>query len=278
MILLDDREGSGPLFAYPPLDTLASLTRLDYGDAAFTGNGPTSTTWIGVEVKSLFDLVSSLDTKRLQATQIPGMLAEYDITYLLVYGLCRPCPRTGNLLVPGKRGWSPHHLGSRPVTYSYVYRSLLSLEAAGVRIVWLPQMKEEGQRAAAAWLGEAYSWWQKDWNAHTLFQCFDQTQDMSEADYRRHDPNASASMPVPVDPGKFRVARTMASFSGVGYKRAVAISNHLPSLLAVIHPASCDWTPSERKQWREEVVAAVSSVPGVGKTTARSIVAALEGG
>lgn len=284
-ILLDDREGSGALAQYAPLQDLATLTRLEYADAAFLGKGPDGTTpWIGIEVKSLFDLLSSLDTKRLQGSQLPGMLAEYDVSYLLVYGVARSCPRTGKLQIPvssrGKKGrsqWQAYKLGTRSIPYTYLTSSLLSIEAAGVRIAWVPHIKDEGARGCAAWIAGCYTWWQKPWEDHTLFQCFDTTQDLSQADFRRLTTSSSASTPAPVNQGRYRVARTMASFSGVGYNRAVAISSVYSSLLELLMPRSKEWSAEERKAWREAAVKELKKVPGVGAATAKSIVATFEG-
>lgn len=285
-ILLDDREGSGSLAQYTPLRDLATLTRLEYGDAAFLGRGPNdSTPWIGIEVKSLFDLLSSLDTKRLQGSQLPGMLAEYDVSYLLVYGVARSCPRTGKLQIPvssrrkkGAPQWQAYKLGTRSISYTYLTSSLLSIEAAGVRIAWVPHIKDEGARGCAAWIAGCYTWWSKPWEDHTLFQCFDLSQDLSEADFRRLTAPSSASTPAPIDRGRYRVAKTLNSFSGIGHKRAVRISSAHSSLLELLIPSSKQWSAEERKAWREEAIKELKKVPGVGVATAKSIVATFEGG
>src|ERR1035437_1169131 len=67
MILIDKRIGSADLLA--PLQAAgfdAQLVELAFGDLAFEGKGPNGTTLnVGVELKRLGDLVSSLRTGRL---------------------------------------------------------------------------------------------------------------------------------------------------------------------------------------------------------------------
>jgi hypothetical protein len=227
----------------------------------------------------------------------------YDVSYLAIYGICRPCPQTGDLQVPvstrgrkrtrGKspikgpasirpqpsrsKGWETYTLGTRTVSHDWLHQALLSIQhLAGVRIVWVPQIKESGQRSIAAWLGSCYQWWNKPWDSHSIFRCFDSTQEMSEADYRRLA--LKTTLPAPLNPTRYRVARTMASFPGVGFGRAVAIAEKHTSLLHLLVPESQDWTPSQRQRWREEAVGALKKVPGIGPVVAKSIVATIEGG
>ena len=73
-MLIDDRAGSRDLIKYEPVRSTGELCRLDSADVCLTGNGPNDAVLIGVEVKSIWDLISSINTGRLQATQIPAML------------------------------------------------------------------------------------------------------------------------------------------------------------------------------------------------------------
>lgn len=88
MILVDPREGSKNLVK--PLRDLGlpvKESHLDYGDLAFMGRGEKGAKlFIGVEHKTISDLVSSMGTGRLQGHQIPGMTSAYDRRWLVVEG------------------------------------------------------------------------------------------------------------------------------------------------------------------------------------------------
>lgn len=90
MLLVDDRAGSKELAE--PLSNLGlpvELTRLDFGDIAFVGKGAGGTdVTIGIEFKTLRELVQALRTERLTGFQLPGMRNEmgYDHCYLFFEG------------------------------------------------------------------------------------------------------------------------------------------------------------------------------------------------
>src|SRR3990167_1311571 len=84
MILVDNRAGSVDLAKYPVLQPM-TLCQLDSGDVCFSGHGPDGDESIGIELKSIDDLVGSLDTGRMQ-TQLRRMTVDYTRVYLLFYG------------------------------------------------------------------------------------------------------------------------------------------------------------------------------------------------
>jgi len=98
MIYFDNRAGSKEFPAIPPLSTRSTETfnfsaDMIPGDCYFEGNGPTDKINIGTEIKSLYDLLGSLDTARLQGQgigeshgQLLRMLDYFDITNLVYYG------------------------------------------------------------------------------------------------------------------------------------------------------------------------------------------------
>lgn len=276
MILIDDRAGSRDLVRYQPLNdkSLAKLTRLDSADVMFDGKGPDGPVLVGVELKSIDDLLSSMETNRLQATQIPAMLEEYDWSYLLWYGIDRPNPKTGRLetlrkLKPnaGKRGrgwklaeepdlagtglkWFGASIGkSRPMPYGYLHNFLsLDLPAVGVYPIRVP-----GMRSAAALIGWLHRSWSKNWEDHRAFQCFDR------------------SRPVPKRSGKgvlvqehppeiLKAAEFASTIPGFGHKTAMAAAKHFAAEGSGL-PPTARMVQATAAQWQE--------VPGVGKTLAR---------
>lgn len=88
MILVDNRKGSAELEA--PLTAIGlpvRSTRLEYGDVAVEGRGEGGKPIkIGIELKTLPDLVASLRSGRLQGHQLPGLRETYTYSFLLVEG------------------------------------------------------------------------------------------------------------------------------------------------------------------------------------------------
>jgi ERCC4-type nuclease len=108
-------------------------TTLDYADIAFTGRGDDDAlVAIGIELKKLPDLMSSLRTGRLSGHQLLGLTGPdkvYDFGWLLVEGEWKPDGK-GNVLVPRHRSgfkWSP--LPGMPV--SEMEKRLTTLDLLG---------------------------------------------------------------------------------------------------------------------------------------------------
>jgi hypothetical protein len=242
VILVDDRAGSRDLVDHPPLDTLGELCRLESADVCFPGNGPgDDPVLIGIEVKSLDDLISSIDTGRLQGTQIPAMLAEYDVNWLLYHGTYRPGIQTPSLQT-WRGQWRGYTLGKRPVPYGYLESFLLTLTAAGLHVKHVADA-----RTASAWVGVLHRWWTKPWAKHRGFHAFDQS-------------GAVSLMPGMTDEVHLR-ARVAAQLPGVGFTRAVAAARHFPTVHAMINATPAEW----------------ATIPGIGKVIAKAVEAAVRG-
>lgn len=88
MILVDERVGSRELQA--PLEAIGApveLTHLEFADVAFMGRGTGGVSvFVGIELKKIHDFVDSLNSDRLCGHQLPGLLANYDRTWLLIEG------------------------------------------------------------------------------------------------------------------------------------------------------------------------------------------------
>jgi ERCC4-type nuclease len=105
MILVDQRTGSADL--EPQLKALGLPTELmfmEFGDIAWTGRGENGTAvQVGIELKKLPDLLTSLRDGRLPNHQVPGMLKKpegaYDYGWLIVEGKWRKGP-LGELQFP----------------------------------------------------------------------------------------------------------------------------------------------------------------------------------
>lgn len=224
---------------------------------------------IGVEVKSITDLISSIETGRLQASQIlgpRGIVANYDVRWLLYYGDYRPSPDDGvtlQVLRFSKRHnrdlWMNHSLGSRTVPYGYVAAFLASpsLTELGVNTQRVADMRE-----ASAWIGVLHRLWSKPYDKHTSMRVFDSTRDKRAGGTNGGNGSGAASpltlsaLPHSLDPITEQIARTAATLPGIRFERGVAAARHFQSIRAMV--------TADAKQWEE--------VPGIGKVLSRSIV------
>lgn len=217
----------------------AELTRMEFGDAMIIGNGPTSPLTVGVEVKSLSDLLQSANTGRLAGHQLPGMLSTYDVCTLLYYGVCRPGDHNELQVRRGKL-WTNFRIGSRIVPYSYLESFLLDIAATGVRLKHVYDARE-----AAKWLEVLHRWWSKKWSDHKGLRAFDRSGDLS-------------LMPG-MNPDEERLAKVISALPGVGFERACAAAAVIDSIE--------DLCVTSVEEWE--------SIPGIGKVVAKSIVTAI---
>lgn len=157
MILVDDRVGSREVFPYlKPYGIQAELTRLDYGDFAFEGNGAKGRCLVGIERKRVGDLIESIRSKRLSGHQLGGLVQAYDYAYLVVEGMFRP-GKKGDLEEWRGSGWRSHG-----VLYREVNSYLCTVEIlAGVVV-----RRSISPVETAVILADLYRWWQKDFSHH----------------------------------------------------------------------------------------------------------------
>ena len=241
-VWIDDRAGSKELVIHPPLDKVGELCRLESADVMIVGKGPDEAMLIGVELKSMSDLISSISTGRLQATQIPAMLKEYDVSWLLHYGRYRACPVTGNLqILRRNNSWANHKIGSRLVPYGYIESMLLTIAALGVKIKRVATYYE-----AAQWIAILYRWWQKDWEKHRGMRAFDNSRNLGLLPH--------------MDQGQALRAKVAAQLPGVGFERALAAAKHFTSVEQMILADPSEW----------------SSIPGIGKVIAWAVKEAVQ--
>src|SRR2546426_10716375 len=111
MILVDDRTGSKALYPFLPSGS-AEICRLNSADYAFVGNGNGKPTLVGIERKGLNDALQCIQTGRFAGTQLPGLLHDYDVVYLIVEGAWRP-GKEGTLERLARGGGQTVVLGTR---------------------------------------------------------------------------------------------------------------------------------------------------------------------
>jgi ERCC4-type nuclease len=163
-ILLDYRIGSKELLPhFKPYDVPVELSTLDFGDLAFWGNGHDGPVLVGIELKNISDLVSSMRSNRLSGHQLPGLMNMYGFVIVIVQGIWQ-CGKNGEVETIGHGGkWWPLRIGSRPVLYREVDHYLATLEhRCGIVVKYT---SNAGQ--TAAFVISRYHWWNdKDWHKH----------------------------------------------------------------------------------------------------------------
>lgn len=293
MILIDTGDGSSSLLDIEPLASCAIPSRLpsppgssSRADVCILGLGPNDTPIrIGIEVKTLTELAGALRSGRLQATQLPGLLALYDLRWLLIItGATRRNPKSGALQTRHKiRGewtwadWSPGD--SQTIPYSYVQKFLLSPSFAsyvddsgeGIR-----HDRVFNKEEAAHWIMDLYTEYSKPWADHTSMRVLDRSGNqngLTEASVKKRlDALGSLHDPRLKDPQFAQRVRTASSLPSVSYTRAVALAETFPSAQAIINPGCwCRETRGEDELRAEESMWAEVRVKESGGKRSRRI-------
>lgn len=236
-MIIDKRDGSRGLSYCEALLHNCTLDTLEFGDVMLTGHGPDDTTIsVGVEVKSVHDLLQSISTGRLAGHQIPGLVKTYGHSWLLVYGNARP--GKDNYLEVNRQGrWQHFRLGRQPVPWSYLEGFLLTLQLfTPVKVKWVYNEEE-----AAKWISVFDRWLSKKWDKHKAMQVFNESQ--------------AQAAPVGADPVEAQMAKIAAQLPGVGWTRAWAAARHFQSVNEMM--------TAPRETWEE--------IPRIGPVLAKSI-------
>lgn len=245
-MLVDTRAGSKELIA-PLLARGVDVepAMLAYGDISFLGNSPRGAIGIGIEHKTVTDILACLQSKRFVGHQLPGMLEEYGRSYLVIEGVFRANPRDGILEVPyrGGSGWMRWGSGkqrrwARPMMYRDFLGFLTSIEEAGVR-VRRTITREDTIEA----LISLYRWWSKKWDKHASLSAIYDGDRISERDEVLQVRRAG-------------LARTIAAqLPGIGWKKSARVVGVMPTVF--------DMATADVAEWR--------SVPGIGVTLSKRI-------
>lgn len=229
MMKIDDRIGSVELARY---FSNPEITRLPFADFAFIGEGPDGPCEIGVERKTLSDLASGMTSGRFSGNQLEGLLNTYYQTYLIVEGVYK-CGKNHELLVPRAASWVCLKLGGQRYTHPQITKYLNTIAVTTPIIIW----HTRSPRHTADTIKALYGWWQKDWDGHHAHQ------------------HAYINPAVTIT-GHSPLRRLATQLDGVGWERAKAISEHVPSIAHLCALGEKD----------------LRMIPGIGKVIARRIV------
>jgi ERCC4-type nuclease len=253
MIYIDPRKGSGsdgkgnellqPLIR--KLGVPCESLKLICGDACFEGNGMGGPITIGIERKTLHDLLQCIEDARYVG-QRQNMLKMYSkgCTYLMVEGMMAPGDGNGfdGLAMQGHRrgqAWGPMKVrGGRTPLYSKLYRYLMSVALSGVIITPSMDLPHTAYNIV-----EMYHYFQKKWNSHTSLL----------------EVHKSA---IPTMDGKPSLTRRWANdITDIGVAYSIAAEKIFPNAHALANSSESDWM----------------RIDGIGPKTARKIIQEIRG-
>jgi len=234
MIYVDGRVGSKELLPLLPKST-SCLTRLEYADVAFLGVwGDGSPASIGVERKTLGDLLSSMQDGRLAGHQLTGLTSAYDIVYIVVEGVWK-VGRDGRLMVPRGKTWRGMTLGNR----SYMLRELNNFLNTLDILAGVHTRITNGKMHTAMLITHLYKWWQKpDHKSHLAI-------------HKHRFPGEGVLLTKPS-----LLRRVSSEIKGIGWGRSKAVTGHFDSVRQMVN--------AEVKEWE--------SIKGIGKKLAKQAV------
>ena len=246
MIIIDSRTGSAELAPLFPPGSDTTVSKLDFGDFMFLGNGPDHTlVSVGIERKALKDLLNSMVTGRLSGHQLPGMAEQYDYTYLLVEGIWRFNPDTGVLEAMTGAFWTDVCLGPRRFMAKEVIAFLNTLVIkAGVHLLYSHNRKETVQVVTAL-----YHWWNtKQFEQHTSHLSPSKAHKGAHGEIQLMKPTL--------------VRRVASEISGIGWGKSKEVSEYFPTVLDMVQATEKEWT----------------NIDGIGKGIAKTAFEELRGG
>lgn len=163
MIYVDLNKGSIELLPHIlRIGVKAERADLSSADFCFEGNGPNGPINIGVERKTLHDMLDCIESGRYNRQRI-DMSQLYDISILMVEGHWRPHDPDGLLMESHNDGLSWGYLKERNqrTMYAKLYRYLIGVASTGV-IITYPRNPWHCAYDVCEW----FHYWSKPYNEH----------------------------------------------------------------------------------------------------------------
>ena len=242
MISVDYRIGSKELAA--PLHQLGAqvaVKLLPFGDVCFRG-GSGGLRFIGIERKTVGDLLACICDNRFSGHQLPGLLDRYDIVYLLVEGPWRPDKRTGLLQsghvwefnTPGRSSlktgiaWHEHRRPARMMYAGFDGFQCSVEQLARIHVVRTLDLME-----TVWWIWSRYCWYQK--GKHTSLQPMLKRLHERPRDVEKDD------APRPLRYGKATWhCKAIAQYPGLNWVKAHALEAAFPTHEALMQASVKD--------------------------------------
>lgn len=225
-VLVDPREGSGDLL--PMLQRMGVPSRreeLPFGDVQVIGRGPDERPVpIGLEIKAVGDLLHSLVDKRLVGFQLPGLLARYEIVWIVVEGILIRAD-DGSLRYATTDG--PKRPWGGPWQYDAIVGQLLTIAIKrGVRLA-----NVRNREGTAGFISALWRWWNgKEFEEHDS--------DVVLRTAMLEDPLADYTMGAG-ERDRALVAKTLVH--GIGDEKAKAAAKHFRSVREMVNADEKAW-------------------------------------
>jgi ERCC4-type nuclease len=228
-----------------------TIQEMKAGDFAFSGHGPSGLVSVGVERKTLGDLIGSMQSGRLTSHQLPTMAEYYDYSFLLVEGGFRANPETGLLEEFRKGGWeNPRGGGTRGLTFQTIDHFLTTISLHGVRILRATSYTQTVQTVVSL-----YDYFQTPWEKHKSFKAFHNPPPPVPILYRVTEKDSD-------DIWQHWVCRLVVKeLPGIGWEKSLGVADKFKTVRAAI------MAPPE--QWK--------TIEGIGTGIARRLDRALGG-
>jgi ERCC4-type nuclease len=248
MILIDPRDGNLKeiqasiecMRIISKLGIPCERSRLVSGDFCFEGHGPDGRILIGVERKSLHDLLHCIDDGRYNQQRI-SMKQTYGFSFLIVEGLYKPSEDgwllQGFVRKDGSISWRHCDYRQRPVLYSKL-RYLLSVALSGVIITYTKNLFETAYQVC-----ELFHYFEEKWYNHTSLLA---TQKLAIPSIDREPP---------------LVRKWAADIDGIGIKRSAEAQHLFRTPYKLANSDESDWL----------------RLSGIGVPTAQDIIRQIHG-
>lgn len=218
MLTIDPREGSHNLIE--PLSTMGLPVRkehLEYGDVAFVGRGPQEDVLgIGIEYKSVSDLLQSWHDGRLLGHQLPGMLNSYGVVYLLVEGVISADIDDSIRQYTSRGRWEP-------VRSQTKYTNLIGWLETLRHLYGIQVLHSANLLTSCVTIRSVYQWWQKEYQSHGTAVTI-------------HTPALRRDLVVPT-----RIMKVAATFPGVGSEKLIDIEDKFGSIREMVNADAATW-------------------------------------
>lgn len=190
--------------------------RLDFGDFAWTGNGPNGLARFGIERKTVDEILTAVNDSRFRRRQVTGLLNSFDFPILIVEGKAWPDPHSG-VLMNGK--FEAGRTKQRHLWENYFKFQLSLMFKARL---WIIPTRSKSETVLA--IKGLYDWsTAKTWAEHKAVYVVDETKP-DEAIL------TADSMP----------RRTCAQWPQVAWKRSTKVEEHFKGCIACMTEADVD--------------------------------------
>lgn len=213
MIVVDVHE---PEIIPRKLESPHEIRSLLFGDYQFLGGVPGGYGMIGVERKTISDLISSIKDGRLAGRQIPGLAQTCQVYFLLVEGIWKENHRGYVSMLQGKN-WIDFQMKANSLRGFLISASCLM----GARII-----RTQSRLDTSKTLDSLFNWFQKDWEDHRSAQVLAATPEGPAAD---------------LGVGLSLVGRMVSQIPGIGYEKALKVSQEFKTPKEMMDAKVTDW-------------------------------------